>query len=183
MTAEQAWLARWRVPIGYPVALIFLVVARPIPASLASGFVVAALGLLLRAAAAGRLRKFEELATTGPFGWTRNPLYLGSAILATGFVIAGASWIGALFVTAYLVFFYPAVTTAEEEELRQRYGAAYDSYAKKVPLFWPRRLSGLKFFGSGFSWAQYRRNREYQATIGALLAFAILVGDMLWRGY
>lgn len=196
MNARGRQLARWRVRAGYPVAIAFLLLARPTPASLAGGAVVAALGLLVRGAAAGHLRKHEQLATGGPYALTRNPLYFGSAILAAGFVLAGASWIAAVLVAAYFLAFYLAVMRREEGELRERYGAAFDEYARRVPFFWPhliasgpgdRQAAGAGSAGASFSWGQYGRNREYQAAVGAAIGLAILAAKMvfglhLWRG-
>jgi steroid 5-alpha reductase family enzyme len=176
------WRTRWRVRIGYPVALVCFYLGRPRPEWLACGAAVAAVGLALRAAAAGHLRKHEALATSGPYAWTRNPLYLGSMFLAAGFLAAGASWLAALLATVYLAIFYPGVIRREEEELRAEYGASFEDYARCVPLFWPRPPGKSPATAQRFSWAQYRRNREYQALIGTLVAFGILVALMMWRG-
>jgi len=80
----------------------------------------------------------------------------------------------------YLAVFYPGVIRREEEELRAEYGAAFDAYAARVPRFWPRPPHGASGAGA-FSWAQYRRNREYQALAGATISFTILAAAMLWR--
>ena len=101
------------------------------------GGIVAAFGLLVRAAASGHLRKDEELATAGPYASTRNPLYLGSAFLAAGFIIAGNSWWAGLIVGVYFAVFYYAVIRNEEEDLRKRFGATFEAYAARVPLFFP----------------------------------------------
>jgi hypothetical protein len=123
------------------------------------------------------LRKDETLATTGPYGATRNPLYFGSAFLAAGFVVAGHSWIAGTIVAAYFAVFYYAVMRSEEKDVRERFGAAFDEYASRVPLFvprFPRRASEGQIArpGTGFSWLQYRRNREYQAVLGTLAGLA-----------
>lgn len=136
-TATNFWI-RWRVRIGYPVALAYLILARPTPSSLAIGALVGALGIAIRAWAAGYLRKHEALAVSGPYAFTRNPLYFGSVILAAGFVVAGDSLWAAIIVAAYLALFYPAVMKREEGELRAHYGDAFLDYAARVPLFWPR---------------------------------------------
>jgi protein-S-isoprenylcysteine O-methyltransferase Ste14 len=170
--SRKFWM-RWRVRLGYPVAIVFLVLARPIPRSILAGGAVAVLGLLIRAAAAGHLRKDEQLATTGPYAVTRNPLYFGSAILAAGFIVAGYSWWAGLIVAAYFAVFYTAVIRNEEADLRKRFGAAFDEYAARVPIFlpWFAARSGAK---ARFSWIQYRRNREYQALLGSLGGLAVL---------
>jgi protein-S-isoprenylcysteine O-methyltransferase Ste14 len=176
----ELWM-RWRVRAGYPVAIAFAALAQPTMLNLLVGAVVAGLGLLVRALAAGHLRKHEALATSGPYAFTRNPLYFGSAILAAGFLVAGRSWIAIAIVAAYFVVFYSAVMRREEQELRARYGVAFDDYAARVPLFWPR----LTPAGSGradFSGQLYRRNREYQAAIGTVTGLLLLYAKMRWLG-
>jgi len=176
------WRTRWRVRIGYPVGIACFVLAHPSLVTLAWGGALAGIGLLIRAAAAGHLRKHEALATSGPYAWTRNPLYFGSLFLAAGFLLAAASWVAALVAAVYLAVFYPGVMRREEEELRAEYGAAFDDYARRVPHFWPRPPRGPTAAATpdGFSWMLYRRNREYQALAGALVAFAILAVRMVW---
>jgi len=175
------WRTRWRVRIGYPVGIACFLLAHPVPLSLACGGALAALGLALRAAAAGHLCKHEALATGGPYAWTRNPLYLGSLLMGAGFLLAAASWIASALAAVYLAIFYPGVVRREEEELRAEYGAAFENYARQVPLFWPRPPGARAGSAERFSWDQYRRNREYQALAGAGLAFVILAAEMLWR--
>ena len=175
---------RWRVRLGYPVALVYLLLASPTRHWMAMGVSLAALGLLIRATAAGHLRKDRELATAGPYARTRNPLYLGSAFLAVGFAVAGHSWWAGSLVVIYFAVFYYAVMKNEESDLHLRFGALFDSYAQKVPLFLP------DFFSAGyttpgtesanqFSWPQYKRNREYRALLGTLAGFAVVWVRML----
>lgn len=173
------WRTRWRVRVGYPVGIGCFLLAHPVPVTLCAGATMAAIGLTIRAAAAGHLHKHESLATAGPYAWTRNPLYLGSSLLAAGFLLATSSWLAAAIAVLYLAVFYPGVMRREEEELRAEYGPAFDEYARRVSPFWPRPPSGAA--SEPFSWAQYRRNREYQALAGATVAFAILAAEMLWR--
>ncbi len=178
----QIWM-RWRVRLGYPVALLCLWLARPSPRTILAGAAIAMLGLALRALAAGHLRKGEGLATSGPYAYTRNPLYLGSALVATGLLVASGSWVAAAVLTLYFVLFYTAVMRREEQELRERYGAAFAAYAARVPLFRPLlKSSSGPANAARFSWAVYRANREYQAALGLLGGVALLWLRMLWRG-
>jgi len=180
MSARGEFWMRWRVRLGYPVAALYLWLAQPEPAWLAAGAVVAVIGLWIRGAAAGHLRKHEALATSGPYRHTRNPLYLGSAVLAAGFLVAGHSWIAALVVAAYFVLFYPAVMRREEQELRARYGSEFDAYAARAPLFWPRLSASGIASARPFSGALYLRNREWQAALGTVLGFALLCAKWMW---
>jgi protein-S-isoprenylcysteine O-methyltransferase Ste14 len=142
---------------------------------------IAILGLLLRGYAAGHLRKHKQLAISGPYAFTRNPLYLGSVLLAAGFSVASHSWISTLLLAAYLVIFYPVVIRREQAELKTLYGAAFEQYALRVPSFWPRLSPAMKST-ERFSWPLYRQNREYEAAIGLAVAMAILWILILWRG-
>jgi protein-S-isoprenylcysteine O-methyltransferase Ste14 len=174
---------RWRVRLGYPVALAALWLAKPTPRSIAIAGLLGVAGLLVRAAAAGYLHKHESLATCGPYAYTRNPLYFGSTLLTAGFLVGVNSWWAALIVGAYFALFYPAVMHREERELHAGYGTAFDDYRRKVPLFFPR-LTPAQFPGVApgkFSWSRYRRNREYQVAMGLFLAIAILIALMCWR--
>lgn len=175
-----AW-ARWRAPIGYPAALLCLWLAHPTFRSILIGSALAVLGLLIRAVAAGYLRKREALAHTGPYALTRNPLYFGSALIAAGFALAGRSWLAAALLALYFIVFYAQVMRREESELREQYGKAFDDYAASVPLFWPRLRVKTSANGMQFSFAQYARNREYQAAIGAVLTIAVLSALAAWR--
>jgi Phospholipid methyltransferase len=183
MNPRGKFLTRWRVRLGYPLALICFWLAKPTLVSIAIGAAVAAVGLAIRASAAGYLRKGSQLATTGPYARTRNPLYFGSVILAGGFALATNSWIAASALAIYIMVFYPAVMRREESELRAAYGAEFAAYAARVPLFFPslRNQSVAKSGTANFSWAQYNRNREYQAAIGAAVALAVLGGRMFVR--
>ena len=171
---------RWRVRTGYPVAVIFLLLAAPTVRSILIGGAVALLGVVIRAASSGYLRKYEELATTGPYAHTRNPLYFGSAFIAAGFAIAGHSWIAGHLVIAYFAIFYTAVMRNEESDLRARFGAVFGEYAANVPLFFPRitapktTTKEISSPAKTFSWPQYRRNREYNTLIGTVAGLAVM---------
>jgi protein-S-isoprenylcysteine O-methyltransferase Ste14 len=181
LSGKRKFWMRWRVRLGYPVAIIYWLLATPSPRWILVGGSIALIGLLVRAAAAGYLRKSEELATSGPYARTRNPLYFGSSLLAAGFAIAGASWWAGGVVMVYFTVFYYAVMRNEEQELRERYGSAFEEYAARVPPFLPRPFgssSGTEIPDGArakeFSWAQYRRNREYQALIGTIAALGFV---------
>jgi protein-S-isoprenylcysteine O-methyltransferase Ste14 len=182
MTASVgAFFTRWRVRLGYPLAVLVLWLARPTPESILWAIPVGLVGLSVRAAAAGYLHKQEILTVDGPYAHTRNPLYFGSAVLAIAVAIATWSWIAALILCAYFAIFYSVVMRREEGELRAHHGVAFDEYARAVPLFFPRfsaaRLPSSR--AGSFSFAQYTKNREYRAAIGFVLLLGVLL--TLWR--
>jgi protein-S-isoprenylcysteine O-methyltransferase Ste14 len=178
MSEPRKFWMRWRVRVGYPVAAIYWLLARPNRESILIGAVVAALGLLVRSLAAGHLRKDRELATSGPYAVTRNPLYFGSALMAAGFIIAGRSWPAGILVGAYFGVFYYFVMRQEEDDLRGRFGETFAQYAERVPLFFPRAPRGKRARDAAaperFSFAQYLRNREYRALIGTIAGLAVV---------
>jgi len=173
---------RWRVPLGFLTAAIFLVLARPRPLTLVLGGAVAVCGLLVRAWASGHIRKNDALAVSGPYAYTRNPLYLGTFILGLGFTIAAAGgWLlffalGGLFAALFLGIYLP-VMRVEALTLAKLFGEDYERYAAAVPLLFPRltpyggrgNRRGLKF-----DMNLYLRYREYRAALGLLVGWSVL---------
>src|SRR5215831_14441569 len=169
---------RIRVPLGFLFAIFYLWRARPVWWSLAIGAAVAAFGVLLRAMASGHVKKNEDLATTGPYAYCRNPLYLGSIIIAIGFAIASRdAWVAIVIVLLFVAVYVPVMRS--EAAFLRRHFAGYADYARRVPRLMPRTLwwSGLT---DGFSRALYQQHREYNAMIGAAATLAALVVKMLW---
>ena len=169
---------RIRVPLGFLFAAFYFWRARPDWLSLALGGTVAAVGVFLRAMASGHVQKNQQLATTGPYAYCRNPLYLGSIIIAIGFVIASRDLWVALGVVALFIFIYVPVIRSEEAFLRNRF-AEYEDYASRVPRLLPKTL-WFRGLTSEFSHQLYLRHREYNACIGAAAMMAALVVKMLW---
>lgn len=180
MTALD-FFARWRVRLGYLLAIVTLWLARPTPRSILVGGLVGLAGLAMRAYAAGYLHKQEVLTMTGPYARTRNPLYLGSSILMVGAALAMHSLWAAALLLVYFALVYGMVMRREEMELRRQHGAAFDQYAASVPLFFPRLFSNASAAAgsAGFSWKQYKKNHEYQAAMGFVLLLLLLL--LLWR--
>ncbi len=174
---RKRFLQRIRVPLGFAMAVVLVVLATPTPVSLAVGSAIVLLGLLIRGWAAGHIHKYEKLAVTGPYSFTRNPLYLGSFLLAGGFAIAsGVWWIALIVGLAYLGIYFP-VMRVEEGDLRTRFGSDFEEFAANVPLFFPR-LTPWKKMDAGFDFQLYLKHREYQAAIGAAIALGILASKM-----
>jgi Putative protein-S-isoprenylcysteine methyltransferase len=181
MSDAAALFARWRVRLGYLLAIFVLWFARPTPRSVFYGGLVGLLGLWIRAYAAGYLHKQSLLTVTGPYAHTRNPLYLGSSVLALGAAVATRCWISALILSAYFAGVYAVVMRREERELYAQHGQSFKAYADAVPLFLPR-LTPAKASGASpgsFSFAQYKKNHEYEAAVGFLLLLFVLL--VIWR--
>lgn len=174
---------RVRVPLGFVVAVLFIWLSRPTWASLASGAVVSLIGIWIRALAAGHVRKNAELTTTGPYSYTRNPLYLGSIVIALGFAIGARAWTAPAFLIAFalLVMFtmiYVPVIQSEEAFLRSTF-ANFGEYCEHVPRLLPRFTSAYPEQKTEWSAAQYRKHREYNALIGSLLLWGVLVAKIV----
>jgi len=169
---------RIRVPVGFVFAAFYLWRARPSWACLAAGGAIVAIGVALRAYASGYLRKASELTTTGPYAYTRNPLYLGSLIIAAGFAVAGRSlWI-ALAMAVIFVAIYVPVMGFEEQFLRSQF-PDFDEYTQRVPRLLPR-LSAAAGPRGQYSLELYRKHREYNAALGAAAILAALIFKLVW---
>ena len=183
---------RVRVPLGFVMAAVYLLeVARrtPHPIFIAWSLALVLPGLALRAAASGTVKKNRELTMSGPYAYTRNPLYLGSSLIAAGFAFALDSWLVALLIAVGFVVIYAAVIVSEERFLRANF-SAFDTYCRSVPRFLPRMTPAktgrgnpaedvsqavTPVTGSGFSPGLYFAHREYNAAIGAALLYLSLL--------
>jgi protein-S-isoprenylcysteine O-methyltransferase Ste14 len=176
---------RSRVPLGFLFAAAYLWWARPTWTSLVVGIVFAAIGVIIRAMASGHIRKNAELATTGPYAYTRNPLYLGSIVIALGFVVAARNWWIGLAAVVMFAFIYLPVIKAEEAYLRSAF-PDYAAYAGQVPRLLPRFTpyrsgDATEIPSRQFSSELYWRHREYNAALGAALMIGALVLKMLLK--
>lgn len=178
-SASSAWARiarRIRVPLGFCFAVIYLWLSRPRPLTILVGSLVVIAGIGVRAVASGQLKKNEELATAGPYSYTRNPLYLGSILLAVGFAIAARSvWIWVLLLLLFVLIYVPVIG-GEEAFLRSKF-PDFDSYARSVPRLIPR-WSGQSLTAN-FSRELYLKHREYNALIGAVLMMLAIGIKML----
>jgi protein-S-isoprenylcysteine O-methyltransferase Ste14 len=174
-------VARLRVPSGFAIVVVFAWFSEPTAASLAWGIPLSVAGLALRAWAAGCLAKNQQLATGGPYGYTRNPLYIGTLMVAAGLAIAARSVLLAALFAAVFVFVYLPVIQNEEQHLRKLF-PDYAAYAARVPALWPRlpRSADARGTSQGFRAALYARNQEYQAGLGFAAGLVFLLWK-LWR--
>lgn len=183
--APQATLATWsrvarriRVPLSFAFTIAYAWLAHPTRTSLLAGGLLLVPGLLLRGLASGHVQKDRELTTSGPYAYTRNPLYLGSLIMAAGFVVAARNgWILAMLIVMFIVIYVPVIA-GEERFLRQTF-PEYDDYARHVP----RLATRFTRYGNqrgAFSSERYWKHREYQAVIGCVVVVAVLVVKLMW---
>ena len=181
-------LRRLRLKAVWLLIFPFYILAAPSVSLLWWGAGMSAAGLSLRAWAAGSIHKDRELATTGPYAHTRNPLYLGSFMLGAGVTVAGGRWVFGVMLLALFLLVYRAIVLREATELEARFGERYRVYSARVPAVVPRitpyRAEGAEGPDSppgGFTLARYLRNREWEAALGAVAAFGLLALKLeLW---
>ena len=169
-------VARLRVPFGFLLVATFAWFSRPTGSSLLLGLPLSVCGLALRAWAAGHLAKNAQLARSGPYAWVRNPLYIGTLLVAAGLVVASRSiGLGVLFAAVFGLIYLPVIQL-EEQHLRSLF-PEYEVYARQVPALIPRpRLSAAT---ASFSPHLYVKNREYEALLGFLAGVALL----FWKAF
>ncbi|MBV9771829.1 MAG: isoprenylcysteine carboxylmethyltransferase family protein [Bryobacterales bacterium] len=169
-------VARLRVTCGFILVATFAVFSRPNLRSLVVGLAVSAIGLILRAWATGHVEKNIRLAESGPYAYVRNPLYIGTLLVAAGFVIASRQWLLALLFAAVFLFIYLPAIELEEQHLRKLF-PDFAAYARRVPALWPTLTPVRR--PERFRWRLYIRNREYQALIGFLAGALYLIARVL----
>ncbi|MEO8725812.1 MAG: isoprenylcysteine carboxylmethyltransferase family protein [Acidobacteriaceae bacterium] len=166
---------RIRGPLGFALAALFLLLARPTPRFLLYSLLLVVPGIALRAAASGHVKKNLELTISGPYAYTRNPLYLGSILIAVGFAVAAQSlWLAIALLIIFVLIYLPVIRS-EEEFLRATF-PSFDDYTATVPRLFPRLTStGAPRAPGSFSPALYRKHREYNALIGSAALYAALI--------
>jgi len=170
---------RWRVRFSLFVLLAVIALARPALTPVLIGLVICAIGLLVRAWAAGHIKKEKELAVSGPYQYTRNPLYLGNFILGLSIAIGTNSWWCLGLTAGYFLVFYPPIIREERERMKRLFPKEYEEYKRNVPLFLPTRKPLNSSNGARFSWTLYRKNREFRALLGSVIVWLVLIAKML----
>ncbi len=163
--SATTFFARWRVTLGFACGVAALVLARPTRGSLLVGAPIALAGEALRIWAAGHLEKSREVTSSGPYRWTRHPLYVGSTLLGAGLAVASNSAVVAVLTVGYLALTLTAAARSEEQHLESKFGPAYGEYRRGAAAGAARR----------FSVARARRNGEHRTLAGVLLVLAYLL--------
>ncbi len=179
---------RIRVPLGFLFAAVYIWLARPSWPFLCVGAAIALAGVAIRAVASGHITKNDALTTTGPYAYTRNPLYFGSLVIAIGFTVAANNvWVFVIVAALFSAIYVPVIRS-EEEFLRSKF-PSFDAYAARVPRLVPTfKPADLRCTTSGlpagdrvaFSWSRYRKHREYNALIGTVAMILALAAKMVW---
>jgi protein-S-isoprenylcysteine O-methyltransferase Ste14 len=182
---------RIRVPLGFVFAVLYIWLARPTYISITIGGVIATIGVAIRALASGHVKKNAELTMTGPYGYSRNPLYVGSMIIGAGFAVAALSWWIVLGMAVLFLAIYIPVIRSEEAFLRAQF-PGFDDYCSRVPRFFGFARSGFvqstevsagnqeSHEAGEFSRELYLKHREYNAALGALAMLLVLAAKLIW---
>ncbi|MEO6909393.1 MAG: isoprenylcysteine carboxylmethyltransferase family protein [Edaphobacter sp.] len=179
-TQWQRIARRIRVPLGFIFAGVFLWLARPTWHTMLASLLLVVPGVWLRAYAAGYVRKNAELTRTGPYAHTRNPLYLGSMMIAFGFAAAAGRWEILMALAILFAAIYLPTIRSEEQYLREHF-SGFDEYAQKVPRLLPRLTAAPTDDTAGrFSSELYMHHREYNASMGAIAIYAALAARLLF---
>ncbi len=173
-------LSRYRVRAGVPAAILVLFLARPNQTGLGIGLGVCLLGLVLRGWAAGHLHKDSCLTTTGPYRFSRNPLYLANFILGVGLLIAANSLACWAVFLVYFLLFYPATIQMERKKMASLFPEQYQEYGRRVPLFFPNFRHPGKPDTQKFQLSLYLKNKEYRALAAVLGFWLLLLVRFLW---
>jgi len=180
MPSWQEIARRGRVRVGCLFAAAYIWLAHPTLRSIVAGGCVSLIGLLIRALASGHVRKNEQLTTSGPYAYTRNPLYFGSLVLAGGFAVASRSWWVALIAAVMFFAIYFPVIRSEEAFLQAQF-PEFAEYARQVPRLFPR-LGPYQSSSNSFSWHLYWKHREYNAALGSAFMIAAMAVKAVWFG-
>jgi len=170
---------QWRVRVCSLALILVIILSRPTRASLLAGVGISLAGLFIRTWASGHLRKEKELTISGPYQYTRNPLYLGNFILGISVVVGSYSWLVLGIFVIYFLLFYPPIIRKERERMKELFPEKYEEYKKKVPPFFPSLRSYPYSGNNKFSWALYKKNKEYRALVGTAVFWILLTGKLL----
>lgn len=175
------WIYRWRVRTALIAFLVCLVLARPTWRSIAWGAGISAVGLLIRAWASGHLRKEKELAVSGPYRYSRNPLYLGNFVLGLSLAAGANSLVVFIIFAVYFLVFYPVIMLVERERMKRLFPDKYGEYQARVPAFFPWRRPAEAGRATRFDWELYKKNREYRALLGGLVYWVVLSARIILK--
>jgi protein-S-isoprenylcysteine O-methyltransferase Ste14 len=171
---------KWRVRITLLFVILAVVLAEPVLWSILAGVGLTVVGLMIRTWACGHLEKERKLTTSGPYRYTRNPLYFGNLMIGMGVVIGAQSWwiLGCAFVV--FAIFYPVIILSEKKKMEELFPLEYPEYRRLVPLFFPSYFSTWPHQKTRFHWVLFKKNREARAIIGSALFWLIMTAKFLF---
>ena len=171
---------RWRVRVTLLFVILAVLLAEPKLWSILAGVALTLIGLLIRTWACGHLEKEKKLTTSGPYRYTRNPLYFGNLLIGLGVVTGAQSWWVLAGALVLFGIFYSVIILSEKQKMEILFPMEYAEYKRKVPLFFPSFFSTLPRQKIRFSWALHKNNREYRALIGSVIFWLLLTAKLLF---
>lgn len=171
---------RWRVRVTLLFVVLAVVLAEPRLWSILAGIAFTLAGLLIRTWACGHLEKEKKLTTSGPYRYTRNPLYFGNLLIGLGVVTGAQSWWVLAGALVLFGIFYSVITLSEKQKMEKLFPAEYAEYKSRVPLFFPSFFSTMPRHKIRFSWTLYKNNRESRALIGSLIFWLMITAKFLY---
>ncbi|NIM91608.1 MAG: hypothetical protein GTO17_11750 [Candidatus Aminicenantes bacterium] len=170
---------RWRSRAGFFGLVLVLIFSRPSLVSLLLGLGICLFGLFIRTWSSGHLIKEKKLIVSGPYQYTRNPLYFANLIIGISVVVVSLSWFVLIIFTVYFLLFYPLAVKREKGKMKNLFPKDYKDYEKKVPLFFPSLRINRPTDKRQFSWGLYKKNKEYRALLGAVLFWMLMAGRLI----
>jgi len=179
--------------LTFAAVLLLLWIARPQPVTYPLGCAFALLGILVRVWGCGHLRKNQDVVTSGPYAYVKNPLYVGTFLLSLGGVLAVGSpempsllaWvaIGPLYLLVWFGYYMPKKQRIEGDRLRKHFGPAYDEYDRAVPAFVPSLRRYPKASSAGWSMQTFLSNHEVGLDLMLVAMFAVMPYAHGWVGF
>lgn len=181
MRIIDQWMKKHRTKLSGALAIVFLVFSKPSSLTLFYGVIPVLIGESIRIWASGYIHKNQELTTTGPYSLSRNPLYVGSFIIGTGFIIAmGVFWLAMIFMVFFALVYWFTIRW-EESKLERLFPDQWPEYWRGVPRFIPV-LQWPGYNPGEFSWSQVTKHKETLNASVVLAVYAILWAKALWMG-
>lgn len=169
----------WRTRAVFIGLILVLILSKPSLVSFVLGLGICLLGLLIRTWASGHLIKEKKLVVSGPYQYTRNPLYFANLIIGISVVVGSLSWFVLIIFVVYFLLFYPPAVKKERTKMKNLFSKEYEDYESKVPLFLPSLKPHRPPEKKQFSWGLYKKNKEYRAILGGVLFWMLLAGKMI----
>lgn len=165
---------QYRTRVSGVVAILFLLLARPTGTTLLLGLMPILVGQGIRLWSSGYIHKNQILTDTGPYSLSRNPLYVGSFLMGTGFVICtGVLWLAVTFLLFFAVVYWFTIRW-EEEKLERFFPDDWEGYRSSVPRFvpllkWPGYREGQ------FNISQVTKHKEMLNAAVVLSVYVVLI--------
>ncbi|MDX1555593.1 MAG: isoprenylcysteine carboxylmethyltransferase family protein [Xanthomonadales bacterium] len=160
---------------GFLLILLYTWTAEPEAPWVPVAIVVATLGALMRAWAAGTVFKNEILATTGPYSFVRHPLYVGNILIFIGFNLLNNEPWAWLLTVSFLWFFYPTAINYEDRKLEEIFGDPWREWRACTPALIPARIQ-FSALRSDWSFALFAgRNGELLIFLFVMVCLTLAV--------